>query len=90
MDPDVYRTRFHTRVSSWCWERGCQRRLRGPWRMRSSAHKYGQTDTQGRENRNKGMGAAKYEVSLGLGTGPGGETGRGGLQPDQSHVHSVT
>lgn len=57
--------------------------------MRSSEHKDGEADIQGRENRNQGMGAAKYEVRLGLGMGPGRKTGRGGLQPDQSHVHSV-
>lgn len=43
--------------------------------MRSLAHRDGETNSQGREDRSKGVGAAKYEVSWGLGMGWGGETG---------------
>lgn len=57
--------------------------------MRSSAYREGETGIRGRENsRCKGTGAAKYEVSLGTG-GDRGRQVEGGLEPDQSHVHSV-
>lgn len=89
MDPDVYRTRLYMNVSSGCRGQRHQRRLWGPQRVRSSAHRTGETNIQGRENRSKGMGAVEYEVSLGLGMGRGREIGWGGLEPAQSLVHSV-